>query len=52
MKNNEKNAFFKSCYNNDFKENFWDDYNPIIEDMPYIIWGKIFGIIPFLAVLI
>ena len=50
--NGEKSLFYNphvryiSCFLNGWRENYWDDYEPIIPDWLYVIWGR-WGFIPF-----
>jgi len=37
---------FLSCFLNGWRENYWDDYNPIIPNWWYLIWGR-WGFIPW-----
>jgi len=38
---------FLSCFLNGWRENYWDDYDPIIPNWWYLIWGR-WGFIPWL----
>lgn len=37
---------FLSCFLNGWRENYWDDYDPIIPNWLYLIWGR-WGFIPW-----
>jgi len=37
---------FLSCFLNGWRENYWDDYEPLIPNWWYIMWGR-WGFIPF-----
>lgn len=37
---------FLSCFLNGWRENYWDDYNPIIPNWWYLIWGR-WGFVPW-----
>jgi len=40
------NVGFISCFLNGWRENYWDDYKPIIPNWWYLIWGR-WGFIPW-----
>jgi len=48
----EKSLFYNphvsylSCFLNGWRENYWDDYDPIIPNWWYILWGR-WGFVPF-----
>jgi len=37
---------FLSCFLNGWRENYWDDYEPLIPNWLYLIWGR-WGFIPW-----
>jgi parallel beta-helix repeat protein len=37
---------YLSCFLNGWRENYWDDYDPIIPNWWYIIWGR-WGFVPW-----